>query len=248
MNTTRNWKQLEQALLYVCAASLMAWDLFANRSGIWGYDPIVDRLWQLGFIFLLAFLSLILAAVLSFRNAHKAARVAFFASAIGLAFYLVFGATNYLSRDAFFFFTVRVISLGIAGVNSQWIIGLSTPRTLPKSRRFNFRWTSARYRVVFILSFALLAVISSLNLAPYISCKLEGDEWVRGGLAQAYHCVHEYPDGGQVCTSSDQCLGGCMVYDWPGEEPPQSGTCKPNNSPFGCRASIENWQIFVCAD
>ena len=62
------------------------------------------------------------------------------------------------------------------------------------------------------------------------ACAAYGGDWIPQGLLGETGCVFTYPDAGQSCTSSDQCLGGCVVDD-----PTQTtGQCKETDSPFGC--------------
>lgn len=119
-------------------------------------------------------------------------------------------------------------------------------------RRFH-HWLNnhSRWRSVVACVFVALLIVGSLWLYPRVSCALDGGQWVRGGvLGQAQYCQYTYEDGGNLCHSSDECMGGCIVTDWPveGQPVPTVGVCKLNNSPFGCYAPIEFPEMFRCAD
>jgi hypothetical protein len=81
------------------------------------------------------------------------------------------------------------------------------------------------------------------------TCSLSGGTWTRGGIAGTLFCVHTYPDAGKPCQSSDECMGGCVLYEviW-GQPPPGEGVCKTNNDPFECFAPIEYPEFYGCAD
>jgi len=77
-------------------------------------------------------------------------------------------------------------------------------------------------------------------------CMREGGEWKKAGLTGIYRCIHKYPDGGKPCTSSNECIGLCIVTG-----PNIPGFCKYDDSPFGCYATIENVQRgepILCVD
>jgi len=80
-----------------------------------------------------------------------------------------------------------------------------------------------------------------------IACEQAGGSWGPGGLLGAVGCVLTYPDAGEVCESSDDCLGTCLVANASQE----TGTCKKTTSPFGCHLTIENARAglgILCAD
>jgi hypothetical protein len=112
----------------------------------------------------------------------------------------------------------------------------------PKLDRYNrYRWLALPFTV-------FIAVFIFHQFIPNVSCAVSGGGWVMGGIGQAQYCLYEYPDAEQICKSSDECLGGCVVYDWPTDEPAEYGSCKPTTSPFGCYGSIEYPESFACTD
>jgi hypothetical protein len=127
------------------------------------------------------------------------------------------------------------ILLGIA-----WLIVIILS---PKLRR------SKRNHWVLVPLMLFLAIMVFHHVIPQASCTISGGAWLGDGvLGQAWYCRYTYPDGGQACESSDECLGGCIVTDWPTNEPSKTGICKSTTSPFGCYASIEHQALFVCSD
>ena len=81
------------------------------------------------------------------------------------------------------------------------------------------------------------------------SCSRSGGKWATGGIAQSHFCLRTYPDAGKSCRSSDECMGGCVLYEviW-GQPAPSVGVCKNNNDPFECFAVLEYPQYYGCAD
>jgi hypothetical protein len=81
-------------------------------------------------------------------------------------------------------------------------------------------------------------------------CTMNDGEWVRGGMAETQFCLYSYEDGGKSCSSSEECMGACVIYESPiqGQPTPSIGVCKDNNNPFECFAIIEYPEMFGCAD
>ena len=76
-------------------------------------------------------------------------------------------------------------------------------------------------------------------------CLAEGGEWKPAGLLGIPRCIHTFEDGGNVCESSDDCLGDCLVNS-DGE-----GYCKYDDNPFGCSQTIESYLTggpAICVD
>ena len=106
-----------------------------------------------------------------------------------------------------------------------------------------------KYNPIILLVFIIIIVIITL---PYIgntekvTCENEGGEWIQAGLSQEFRCVHKYFDGGKPCSSSNECIGGCIVSDLSG-----SAYCKHDDNPFGCYATIEDFReqpSIICVD
>jgi len=81
-------------------------------------------------------------------------------------------------------------------------------------------------------------------------CSANGGEWSREGWARRPFCTYPYPDGGKPCHSSEQCIGGCVIYEAPirGQPTPSTGVCRYDNNPFVCKAPIEDPGFFVCPE
>lgn len=57
------------------------------------------------------------------------------------------------------------------------------------------------------------------------ACVADGGRWGRGGKADLFVCYRTTRDGGQRCTSSNDCQGFCLA---------RSMTCAPVTPMFGC--------------
>ena len=79
-------------------------------------------------------------------------------------------------------------------------------------------------------------------------CDMNGGELSRAGMAGRPVCIRSYPDGGKPCTSSKECLGGCVIYEPPiqAQPTPSVGVCRYSSPSFGCDAPIENPDFFAC--
>ncbi|OIO30029.1 hypothetical protein COX93_02240 [Candidatus Nomurabacteria bacterium CG_4_10_14_0_2_um_filter_30_12] len=80
-------------------------------------------------------------------------------------------------------------------------------------------------------------------------CKNSNGEWITDGMLQKFRCIYTYSDAGKTCTSSNQCSSSYCV----GEIKNKTiiGTCKKNDSPFGCRQTIEDARLGggeICVD
>jgi hypothetical protein len=72
-------------------------------------------------------------------------------------------------------------------------------------------------------------------------CKQANGSWTPQGKLQQSTCIFTYPDAGKSCTSSDECVGGCLVNQ-PTDE---TGICKEDTSIFGCYTFIDGPGICV---
>ena len=81
-------------------------------------------------------------------------------------------------------------------------------------------------------------------------CAMNGGVLTRVGMARTPFCTYPYPDGGKTCHSSEECIGGCVIYEPPirGQPTPSAGVCRYDNNPFVCEAPIEDPDFFVCPD
>lgn len=79
-------------------------------------------------------------------------------------------------------------------------------------------------------------------------CEESGGYITTGGLAGNTICVHEYDDGGNMCTSSDQCQGSCRVgISQFEDEKTLIGRCDSDDNSYGCfGATIEDCKKGNC--
>lgn len=108
--------------------------------------------------------------------------------------------------------------------------------------------------VIVALIVLFLAILPGLHeratwLYGEANCARTGGTWEMRGIAHNQLCIRTYPDAGKACRSSDECMGGCVLYEdiW-GEPAPAVGVCKSNNDPFECYAVIEYPEFYHCAD
>ena len=81
------------------------------------------------------------------------------------------------------------------------------------------------------------------------ACSISGGEWAVRGMAENAFCLRTYQDAGKPCQSSEECMGGCVLYEVSvGQPPPSEGVCKINNDAFECFAVIEYPHLYGCAD
>ncbi len=112
-----------------------------------------------------------------------------------------------------------------------------------------FKKLSMQRKIIVIALIALLILLSPrlyqgvVELYRSTECSISGGKWTVGGLAQVSFCLRTFPDAGKACQSSDECMGGCVLYDITGQP-----VCKTNNDPFECYALIEYPHLFGCAD
>lgn len=83
------------------------------------------------------------------------------------------------------------------------------------------------------------------------ACEAAGGRISREGMLGWEHCVQTYPDAGDACSGSDDCLGTCRHS---GEQlelgTAAQGTCQIEDVPFGCYAEIEGGKVqpALCVD
>lgn len=83
-------------------------------------------------------------------------------------------------------------------------------------------------------------------------CLAKGGEYTKEGRLQAYRCVQQFSDAGKSCSDSSECQGKCTNSDTAIEAGTANvkGTCAVNDTPFGCRQTIEGGVAkgFLCVD
>ena len=77
-------------------------------------------------------------------------------------------------------------------------------------------------------------------------CAAEGGTW---RYVQSFFevCVLPYPDAGISCTSSEECVGGCIVRDFASLDRGE-GTCRADTSFGQCYAYVEQKSISCLFD
>ena len=71
--------------------------------------------------------------------------------------------------------------------------------------------------VIALVSFSFILnsdrIKHDYSRAEVKECGEDGGEYiVTGGFIQKYNCVYFYGDAGELCESSDECEGVCMIY------------------------------------
>ena len=71
-------------------------------------------------------------------------------------------------------------------------------------------------------------------------CAMNGGEWMVGGPGGVRRfCLYTYLDGGKSCSSSEECMGDCVIYDL-GQPTGDVGVCQENTHPYDrCFVIIE---------
>jgi hypothetical protein len=116
-------------------------------------------------------------------------------------------------------------------------------------RLLRLRLSRVAHSQILTITLVLLIGFAAVWAQPRLTCFASGGSWVRGGiLGRSQYCEFTFPDGGAQCQSSNECAGRCIVTGWPIDDPPTYGTCQYTDSPFGCSASIEFPEQFVCTD
>ncbi|MGP9689081.1 hypothetical protein ACT3TH_07970 [Psychrobacter sp. AOP22-C1-C5] len=120
---------------------------------------------------------------------------------------------------------------------------------------------------VYLMVFLSLFFISACQTSPVASdqnastdssenlvkeCLAKGGTYSKQGRLQAYRCVMQFSDAGKSCSDSSECQGSCTNSDTAIEAGTSNvkGTCAANDSPFGCRQTIEGGVAkgFLCID
>jgi hypothetical protein len=84
-------------------------------------------------------------------------------------------------------------------------------------------------------------------------CEAAGGEVRQAGMLGWQHCIQTYPDAGQACRGSEDCLGQCRLDGTAGAVEagaPADGICQGSDEPFGCYTRVENGRATqtICVD
>ncbi len=88
--------------------------------------------------------------------------------------------------------------------------------------------------------------------AERAECEAVGGEIRQTGLAGWEHCIQAYPDAGEKCSDSQDCVGHCLVesefVDM--DTPTDAGRCQAADSPFGCMQMVADGRATpaLCVD
>lgn len=114
-----------------------------------------------------------------------------------------------------------------------------------------FRGVIGRAAVVMLCAALLAACEEEGTGAPDIgenpvtareaACIADGGRWGQGGRASLFVCYKNTKDGGQRCTSKNDCEGFCLA---------RSQTCAPVTPIFGCNEVLGRTgnRSTVCVD
>ena len=83
-------------------------------------------------------------------------------------------------------------------------------------------------------------------------CAMRGGTVARGPFGESY-CRFVFGDGGQSCTDTSQCIGGCIYEPEEAYATPLGrvvGVCQRSNAQYGCYAQVVGGRAInsVCAD
>ena len=72
-------------------------------------------------------------------------------------------------------------------------------------------------------------------------CEADGDIWGPAGAKGSFICFRRTPDGGNRCSSADDCRGVCLA---------RSGTCSPFDPLLGCQEILtaSGTRAMLCVD
>ncbi len=89
--------------------------------------------------------------------------------------------------------------------------------------------------------------------AERADCEAAGGTVERRGRLGAEHCVQPYPDAGENCASTSDCLGRCELSEDLADPIPGTsaeGVCQATTSRFGCMTLVEGGKIeaTLCID
>jgi hypothetical protein len=134
---------------------------------------------------------------------------------------------------------------------------MHSPRGLKfKDRSKRYVWKSTLQDTLLLILFVVLVVLLFLLFYPGLAqssdnvlCMMKGGKWTHVGMDNELRCVITYRDAGKACHSSDECLGGCVIYKPPVQaQPVLTGVCKDTSSPYGCFGYIERPEDLSCRD
>tara|TARA_R110002167_G_scaffold83013_1_gene226094 strand:- start:835 stop:1257 length:423 start_codon:yes stop_codon:yes gene_type:complete len=89
--------------------------------------------------------------------------------------------------------------------------------------------------------------------AERTECEAAGGTVGPGGMLGYDQCVQPYADAGAACSSTDDCLGRCLLSPASDAEPGQpteDGVCQATDSAFGCMTEVDGGivQGTLCID
>lgn len=87
--------------------------------------------------------------------------------------------------------------------------------------------------------------------AERADCEAVGGEIRKDGLAGWERCIQAYPDAGQTCQDSSECIGMCLADgNLAPADAETSGSCQVTDSPFGCYSELRDGiaEIGICVD
>ena len=254
----RRW----QLVIYTITILFMVWDvlliLFTLITHSYAPNGPFDDFTSYGPYFLfITFPLLSISWLLALKSPRLGARSAGIASMISLLSYLTIGVVNlldfqYHAEEIFRFYLPRIFASGAVLIYSHKILQSQTELLIPVLF-FKMRWTSKMQQYVVAAFILMFGVLGIQWLYPRASCAVIGGSWVRDGMAgQAQYCLHSYPDTGNPCQTSEDCMGRCLAATNSSSEItgiPTAGVCAPDNRVFGCFEIFENQEInLLCID
>lgn len=96
----------------------------------------------------------------------------------------------------------------------------------------------------------IVGVNSSTSITTNELCVKDGGKWQTVGMLGTYRCIHSFSDGGKPCKASSECQSKYCVASFVSNEG-VGGTCKPDDNPFGCSATVEDMKAgkpIMCVD
>ena len=84
-------------------------------------------------------------------------------------------------------------------------------------------------------------------------CEAAGGVVQQAGRLGWQLCVQSFPDAGQACRGSEDCLGECRLAETAGSVEtgtPAKGICQASDEPFGCYTRVEDGKATqaICVD
>lgn len=86
------------------------------------------------------------------------------------------------------------------------------------------------------------------------ACAAAGGTYEMAGRLGWFRCTENFSDAGKACRDSSDCLGQCLTneaieFDDQMQPKLTTGTCAPNDNPFGCYTMVENGMpSTICVD